>query len=65
MKYVLVTGYPENDENAQMETISEDGTTFICQNSKNSYPDNVSGVSAAVTDENIITSCGGWNGKFF
>ena len=64
MKYVLVTGVPPNDEAAKMEIISEDGTTFICQNSKNNYPEALSGVSAAVTDETIV-ACGGSDGKFF
>ena len=64
MKYVLVTGYPLN-ETAQMEIMSEDGTTVICQNSKNNYPETLTGVSAAVTDENTIVACGGRTGKFF
>ena len=68
MKYVLVTGYPRNDETAQMEIWSDDGTTVICQNSKNNYPETLSAVSAAVTDENTIVACGGIGrigGKFF
>ena len=65
MKYILVTGYPTNDETAQMEIISEDGTTVICQNYNNNYPETLSGVSAAVTDDNTIVACGGNYGKFF
>ena len=65
MKYVLVTGSPRNDETAQMEIISEDGTTVICQNSKNKYPKNVYDASAVVTDGTTIVACGGFNGKFF
>ena len=69
MKYVLVTGQPvtglPKTEAAQMEVISEDGTTVICQHSKNSYPENVYGVSGAVIDGTIIVACGGQDGKFF
>ena len=65
MKYVLVTGYPRTDETAQMEIISEDGTTVICQNSKNKYPKNVDGASGAVTDGTTIVACGGRDSKFF
>ena len=64
MKYVLVTGYPRTDETAQMEIISEDGTTVICQNAKNKYPEIVNSASAAVTDGTTIVACGGY-GKFF
>ena len=64
MKYVLVTGYPYN-EAAKMEVISEDGTTVICQNSKNNYPETLGDVSATVTDDNTIVACGGYDGKFF
>ena len=64
MKYVLVTGYTEN-EAAKMEVISEDGTTVICQNSKNNYPENVNWASGAVTDGTTIVACGGSDGKFF
>ena len=63
MKYILVTGYPRYD--AQMEVISEDDTTVICQNPNNNYPETLSGASAAVTDENTIVACGGYDGKFF
>ena len=64
MKYVLVTGDPRTDETAQMEIISEDGTTVICQNSKNIYPENVSNAFAAVTDGTIV-ACGGTSGNSF
>ena len=47
-----------------MEVISEDGTTVICQNSKNNYLENVYGASGAVTDGTTIVACGGL-GKFF
>ena len=63
MKYILVTGYPQNDETAQMEILSEDGTTVICQNSKNTYSKNVYHASGAVTDGTIV-ACGG-EGMFF
>ena len=66
MKYVLVTGQPvtglPKTEAAQMEVISEDGTTVICQNN---YPDNVNGASGAATDVTSIMACGGQDGKFF
>ena len=62
MKYVLVTA---TSKAAQMEVMSEDGTTFILQNYKNNYPENVYGLSGAVTDENTIVACGGKDGKFF
>ena len=68
MKYVLVTGRTESDTNetAQMEIISENGNTVICQNQKNNYPEiQIYSVSAAVTDENTIMACGGLDGKFF
>jgi hypothetical protein len=65
MKYVLVTGSPKNDETAQMEIISEDGTTVICQNPKNKYPETLNYASAAVTDGTTIVACGGYDGKFF
>ena len=64
MKYILVTGWPRNDETAQMEVISEDGTTVICQNAQNNYPEKLSYASAAVTDGSIV-ACGGFDGKFF
>ena len=60
MKYVMVTGAPRHRNGPQMEVMSEDGTTLICQNSKNNYPETgVSSASAAVTDENTIVACGG------
>ena len=65
MKYILVTGSSKNDETAQMEILSEDGTTVICPNAKNKYPENVSLASGAVTDGNTIVACGGYDGKFF
>ena len=65
MKYILVTGFPRNDETAQMEILSEDGTTVICKNSKNKYPKNVYDASGAVTDGTTIVACGGYDGKFF
>ena len=65
MKYILVTGFPRNDETAQMEILSEDGTTFICPNARNKYPEIVYSASAAVTDGNTIVACGGDYGKFF
>ena len=65
MKYILVTGYPENDETAKMEIMSEDGLTVICPNSKNRYPKSVYDASGAVTDGNTIVACGGFDGKFF
>ena len=65
MKYILVTGSPRFDETAQMmEIMSEDGTTVICQNSKNTYPKNVDHASEAVTDGTIV-ACGGYDSKFF
>ena len=65
MKFVLVTGYPRTDETAQMEIISENGNTVICQNQKNKYPETLEFVSAAVTDGTTIVACGRWDGKFF
>ena len=65
MKYILVTGYSRDDETAQMEIMSEDGTTVICQNPNNNYPETLSSVSGAVTDENTIVACSGFDGKFF
>ena len=65
MKYILVTGYPRNDETAKMEILSQDGTTVICKNSKNKYPENLSSASGAVTDGTTIVACGGYDGKFF
>ena len=64
MKYILVTGAPRTDETAQMEVISEDGTTVICPNSKNNYLENLNAASGAVTDGTTIVTCGG-DGKFF
>ena len=71
MKYILVTGHPRTDETAQMEIISEDGTTVICQNSQsqikritNFGEKNVMMASAAVTDGTMVV-CGGYVGKFF
>ena len=64
MKYILVTGFPRTDETAQMEILSEDGTTVICPNSKNSYLENLDSASGAVTDGTIV-ACGGIDGKFF
>ena len=64
MKYILVTGSSKNDETAQMEILSEDGTTVICPNSKNKYPEILNFASAAVTDGTIV-ACGGYDGKFF
>ena len=52
-----------NDETAQMEVMSEDGTTVICPNPKN-YPENVSGASGTVTN-GTIAACGGSTGIFF
>ena len=65
MKYILVTGYPRNDETAQMEILSEDGTTVICPNARNKYPEIVNGASGAITDGTTIVACGGYDGKFF
>ena len=65
MKYILVTGYPTTDETAQMEILSEDGTTVICPNSKNSYLENLDSASGAVTNGTTIVACGGVDGKFF
>ena len=77
MKYVLVTGYNNDeqiyfpqthyhdlDETAKMEILSEDGTTVVCQNPKNNYPENVYRNSGALTDGSIV-SCGSYDGKFF
>ena len=64
MKYVLVTGFPRNDETAKMEIISEDSTTVICQNAKNNYPEILSSASAAVTVGTTIVACGGYDGKW-
>ena len=64
MKYILVTGSPRI-EAAQMEVISEDGTTVICPNARNKYPEIVDDASGAVTDGNTIVACSGYDGKFF
>ena len=66
MKYVLVTGYNNDqlDETAKMEILSEDGTTVVCQNPKNKYPENVYRASGALTDGSIAL-CGGNKRKFF
>ena len=64
MKYILVTGSPRNDETPQMEILSEDGTTVICQNARNNYPEILSFASAAVNNGTIV-ACGGYDGKFF
>ena len=42
-----------------MEVMSADGSTVICQNPKNKYPENVFGASAAVTNVKTIVACGG------
>ena len=59
MKYVLITGDGSKDETAKMEIMSADGTTVICQNPKNKYPENVIGAFAAVTNVTTIVACGG------
>ena len=63
MKYVLVTGYPRDNATAQMEVISEDGTTVICKKSTSIYPDVIDEASAAVTGGTSIVVCGGFNGN--
>ena len=68
MKYVLVTGGftgSDTNETAQLEIISENGNTVICQNEKNNYPKTLSGASAAVTNGTTIVACGGQDSKFF
>ena len=62
--HILVTGSPRNDETAKMEILSEDGTTVICPNARNKYPEILSYASAAVTDGTMVV-CGGYYGKFF
>ena len=61
MKYVLITGRGDGskDETAKMEIMSADGTTVICQNPKNKYPENVIGAFSAVTNVMTIVACGG------
>ena len=59
MKYVLITGIGSKDETAKMEIMSADGTTVICRNPKNKYPENVLGAFAAVTNVTTIVACGG------
>ena len=63
MKHVLVTGFPR-DAAAQMEFISEDGTTVICKKSTSNYPEVVDEVSAAVTGGTSIVACGGNDGNY-
>ena len=58
MKYVLVTGYPENDEAAQMEVMDESGSTKICKNPKSKYPLQVSSATGVYTEGRMIV-CGG------
>ena len=63
MKHVLVTGYPIT-EVAQMEVISEDGTSVICKKSTSNYPEAIDEVSAAVTGGTSIVACGGEDGNY-
>ena len=63
MKHVLVTGYPKGDATAQMEVISEDGTTVICKKSTSNYPEVIDEASAAVTGGTSIVVCGGNDGN--
>jgi len=58
MKYVLVTGYPTNDETAQMEVMDESGSTKICKNQKSKYPLQVSLATGVYTEGRMIV-CGG------
>jgi len=57
MKYAILTGYPGNDETAQMEVMDESGSTKIC-NSKSKYPLKVSHATG-VLHYNYIIVCGG------
>jgi len=57
MKYAILTGYPRNDETAQMEVIDESGLTKIC-NSKSKYPLKVAEATGVFTNNYIIV-CGG------
>jgi len=57
MKYAILTGYPNNDETAQMEVIDESGLTKIC-NSKSKYPLKVADATGVFTNNYIIV-CGG------
>jgi len=58
MKYVLVTGYPEN-EAAQMEMMDNNGSTKICH-AKSKYPLNVYGATGVFTDGKMIVCGGGY-----
>ena len=55
MKYVLVTGFPNNDDTTQMEVMDKDGSTTIC---KAKYPLKVSGATGVVTNGKMVV-CGG------
>jgi len=58
MKYVLVTGWPQNDETAQMEVMDESGSTKICKNPKSKYPLQVREATGVYTEGRMIV-CGG------
>ena len=58
MKYVLVTGRPENNETVQMEVIDENGSTKICNNPKSKYPLQVVYATGVFTEGRMIV-CGG------
>ena len=53
-----------NSYTAQMEVISQDGTTVVCKNQNNKYLDFLNYASATVTDGTIV-ACGGYDRKFF
>ena len=59
MIYVLVTGYPKNDETAQMEVMDESGSTKICKNPKSKYPLQVIDATGVYTEGRMIV-CGGY-----
>ena len=59
MKYVLVTGYPGDDETAQMSVMDESGSTKLCKNPKSKYPLQVYFATGVYTEGRMIV-CGGW-----
>ena len=57
MKYVLLSGYPRNENSAKMEVVDMNGNSKLCKD-RNAYPLEISLPVATYTEGKILV-CGG------